>query len=129
MAGVASAAGALEQALKEGDEAAIEPGLAALAAALAPVLAGLARLPPAPPPPVATAPRDREALARHLSQLAELLRQQDMAAEASFAALRAQLGGGEAVDRLAEQLDRLDFVAAGKTLVEVAELLELKERE
>ncbi len=56
-------------------------------------------------------------------QLAELLRRQDMAAEASFAALRAQLGGGEAVERLAEQLDRLDFVGAAATLAEVVELL------
>ncbi|MCC7280703.1 MAG: hypothetical protein IT487_20640, partial [Chromatiaceae bacterium] len=128
MISVASAAAALEQALKEGDEAAIAPGLAALTAALAPVLAGLAQLPPAPPPPVATAPLDRAALAPHLSQLAELLRRQDMAAEASFAALRAQLGGGdwsEALNRLAEQLNRLDFSAAGETLAEVAELLEV----
>ncbi|MCC7280613.1 MAG: response regulator, partial [Chromatiaceae bacterium] len=123
MDSVASAAAALEQALKEGDEAALEPGLAALAAALAPVLAGLAQLPPAPPPPGATGPLDREALAPHLTQLAELLRRQDMAAEASFAALRAQLGGGEAVERLAEQLDRLDFVGAAATLAEVVELL------
>ena len=123
---VASAAAALEQALKEGDEAALAPGLAALAAALGPVLVGLARLPPAPPPPVATVPLDREALARHLSHLAELLRRQDMAAEASFAALRAQLGGGawsEALNRLAGQLDRLDFSAAAATLAEVAEHL------
>ncbi len=126
MISVASAAAALEQALKEGDEAAIEPGLAALAAALGPVLAGLAQLPPAPTSPVATVPLVREALASHLSQLAELLRRQDMAAEASFAALRAQLGDGdfsEALNRLAEQLNRLDFSAAAATLAEVGELL------
>ena len=122
-----AAAQALEQALKEGDQAAIEPGLEALAAALAPVLAGLARLPPAPPPPVATVPLDGAALTGHLSQLAELLRRQDMAAEASFAALRERLGAGDgsdALNRMAAQMDRLDFSAAAATLTEVAELLE-----
>ncbi|MCC7280440.1 MAG: response regulator, partial [Chromatiaceae bacterium] len=130
MAGVASAAAALEQALKAGDEAAIAPALAALTAALTPVLAGLAQLPPAPSstaaPPAVTAPLDQDALARHLSQLAELLRRHDMTAEASFAALRERLGGGDwsdALNRLAEQLDQLDFNAAASTLAEVVELL------
>jgi two-component system sensor histidine kinase/response regulator len=121
--GVTAAAQALEQALKAGDQAAIAPCLEALAAALAPVLAGLAQLPPAPPPPGATVPLDRAALAVHLSQLAELLRRHDMAAEACFAALREHLGGGETVDRLAEQLDRLDFSAAAATLTEVVQVL------
>ena len=127
MTGVTSAAQGLEQALKEGDQAAIAPCLEALAAAIGPVLAGLAQLPPAPPPPVATVPLDRAALTRHLSQLSELLRQNDMAAEASFAALRAHLGGGDgsaALNRMAEQMDRLDFSSAAVTLTEVAELLE-----
>jgi PAS domain S-box-containing protein len=119
MAGVTRASEALEQALTAGDQAAIAPGLAALAAALAPVLAGLAQLPPAPPPPVATASLDREVLARHLADLAKLLRRHDMAAEARFATLRAHLGNGEAVERLAGQMDRLDFGAAAATLAEV----------
>ncbi len=129
MDSVASAAAALEQALKEGDEAAIAPGLAALTADLTPVLAGLAQLPPASStaaPPAVTAPLDQDALARHLSQLAELLRRHDMTAEASFAALRERLDGGDwsdALNRLAEQLDRLDFSAAASTLTEVVELL------
>ncbi|HSM74995.1 MAG TPA: ATP-binding protein, partial [Desulfobacterales bacterium] len=57
--GVATAAEALEQALKGGDHDAGERGLEALAAALAPVLAGLAQLPPAPLPPAATAHPDQ----------------------------------------------------------------------
>ncbi len=132
MVSVATAAEALEQALKGDDHDAIEPGLEALAAALAPVLAGLEHLPSAPSPPVAMAPLVREALARHLSQLAELLRQQDMAAEDSFAALRAHLDSGDwsdALQRMEEQLDRLDFAAAGKTLAEVAGHLGFEEGE
>ena len=135
MVSVASAAAALEQALKAGDEAAIEPCLAALTAALTPVLAGLVQLPPAPSstaaPPAVTAPLDQDALARHLSHLAELLRRHDMTAEASFAALRERLDGGDwsdALNRLAEQLDRLDFSAAAATLAEVVGLLGGQER-
>jgi hypothetical protein len=63
-----------------------------------------------------------------VSELAELLRRQDMKAEACFAELRARLGAGEwseAMARLEQQLDRLDFAAAGTTLAEVAELLEI----
>ncbi|MFZ1538267.1 MAG: hypothetical protein WAT23_12900, partial [Chromatiaceae bacterium] len=66
------------------------------------------------------------------SQLAELLRQQDMAAEDSFAALRAHLDSGDwsdALQRMEEQLDRLDFAAAGKTLAEVAGHLGFEEGE
>ncbi len=128
MVSVATAAEALEQALRGGDHDAIQAGLEALAVVLAPVMAGLAQLPPAPPSPAAIPLLDGKALARHLSQLAELLRRQDMAAEASFAAIREHLGGGEAVERLAEQLDRLDFVAAAATLTEVVELLAGLER-
>jgi PAS domain S-box-containing protein len=126
MRGVATAAEALELALKGGDHDAGERGLEALAAALAPVLAGLAQLPPAPLLPAATLHLDQAALARHLSQLAELLRWQDMAAEASFAALRDHLGGGDwsdALNRMDEQLDRLDFSAAVSTLTELVALL------
>ncbi len=132
MVSVATAAAALEQALKEDDQAAIEPGLEALAAALAPVLAGLERLPPALPLSFDVGPLDRPLLERQCSELAELLRQQDMAAEDSFAALRAHLGGGDwsdALERMEEQLDRLDFSAAGKTLAEVAGLLGFEEGE
>ena len=129
MVSVAAAAEALEQALRGGDHDAIEAGLEALAVAWrAAFWPGWRSCRPRHHPGGHRAPR-REALARHLSQLAELLRRQDMTAEVCFAALREHLGGGEAVDRLAEQLDRLDFAAAGKTLVELAELLELKERE
>jgi two-component system, sensor histidine kinase and response regulator len=130
MDGVATAAEALEQALNGGDQDAIGRGLEAFTAALAPVLAGLAQLPPAPSstaaPPAVTAPLDQDALARHLSQLAELLRRHDMTAEASFAALRERLDGGDwsdALNRLADQLDRLDFSAAASTLTEVVERL------
>jgi PAS domain S-box-containing protein len=123
---VATAAEALEQALKAGDHDASERGLERLAAALALVLAGLAQLPPAPPPPAAIAALDHGALARHLSHLADLLRRHDMTAEASFAALREHLGSGDwsaALNRMAEQIDRLDFNAAAATLTEVSELL------
>jgi CheY-like chemotaxis protein len=125
---VAASAEALEQALKGGESHEIERCLVTLAAALRPVLAGLERLSPASPLPVAEGPPDRALLECQVSELAELLRRQDMKAEACFAELRARLGAGEwseAMARLEQQLDRLDFAAAGTTLAEVAELLEI----
>jgi PAS domain S-box-containing protein len=123
---VAASAEALEQALKRGENHEIERGLETLAAALAPVLAGLERLPPVSPLPVEIGPPDRPLLERQVSELAELLRLHDMKAEACFAELRARLGSGEwseTTARLQHQLDRLDFAAAGTTLAEVAALL------
>jgi hypothetical protein len=126
MSNVAAAAEALEQALKREESHAIERCLETLAAALAPVLAGLERLPAASPLAVDVGPLDHPRLARQLSDLARLLRRHDMKAEACFAELRVRLGAGEwseAMARLEQQLDRLDFAAAGTTLAEVAELL------
>jgi hypothetical protein len=69
-------------------------------------------------------------LERQVSELDELLHRQDMKAEDCFAEIRAHLGGGpwsDAMARLEQQLDRLDFGAAWTTLAEVAELLGLAE--
>ncbi|WP_295589994.1 Hpt domain-containing protein, partial [uncultured Lamprocystis sp.] len=126
MSNVAAAAEALEQALKREENRAIERCLETLAAALAPVLAGLERLPPTSPLAVDVGPLDHPRLERQLSDLAQLLRRQDMKAEACFAEFRECLGAGEWADamaRLEQQLDRLDFAAAGTTLAEVAEFL------
>jgi len=126
MSNIVAAAGALEQALKREESHAIERCLEMLAAALTPVLAGLERLPPASPLAVDVGPLDHPRLERQLSDLAQLLLQQDMRAEACFAEFRECLGAGEwayAMARLEQQLDRLDFAAAGITLGEVAELL------
>ena len=127
MSKVAAAAEALEQALKRGEEShAIERCLETLATALAPVQAGLERLPPASPLPVDLGPPDCVLLEPQVCELAELLRRHDMKAEACFAELRVRLGAGAwsaAMARLEQQLDRLDFAAAGTTLVEVAERL------
>jgi HPt (histidine-containing phosphotransfer) domain-containing protein len=123
---VVAAAEALEQALKREERHAIERCLETLAAALAPVLAGLERLPPVSPLVVDVGPLDHPRLERQLSALAQLLRRQDMKAEACFAELRECLGAGEWADamaRLEQQLDRLDFAAAVTTLAEVAEFL------
>jgi two-component system, sensor histidine kinase and response regulator len=124
---VAAAAEALEQALKREESHEIEPCLETLAAALMPVLAGLEGLPPASPRSDDVGPLDLPLLERQFSELAELLRRQDMKAEACFAEFRACPGAGEwseAMARLEQQLDRLDFSAAAATLTEVAELLE-----
>jgi hypothetical protein len=54
------------------------------------------------------------------------LREHNLKAEGCFATLQAHLGAGEwteAVARLEQQIDRLDFSAAASTLIEVAELL------
>jgi two-component system sensor histidine kinase/response regulator len=126
IAGVASAAEALEQALKREERSEIEHCLKTVAEVLMPVLAGLERLPPEPPSPVATGPLDRQVLERQISELATLLHQHNMKAENCFAMLRAHLGGGEwseALNRMEEQMDRLDFSTAASTLTEVAELL------
>jgi PAS domain S-box-containing protein len=123
---VAASAEALEQALKRGANHEIERCLETLAAAISPVLAGLERLPPAPPLPVDVGSPDPSLLEPQVCELAKLLRQQDMKAEACFAELRVRLGAGEcseAMVRLEQQLDRLDFAAARITLAEVAELL------
>ena len=128
MSNVAAAAEALEQALKREESHAIERCLETLAKALAPVQAGLERLPPASPLPVDLGPPDCALLGPQVCELAELLRRHDMKAEACFAELRVRLGAGawsEAMARLEQQLDRLDFAAAGTTLAEVAELLEM----
>jgi HPt (histidine-containing phosphotransfer) domain-containing protein len=123
---VAAAAEALEQALKREDHNTIERGMETLTASLAPVITGLEQLPPAPPLPVATGPIDRPLLEQQLSRLAELLRRHNLEADKCFAALREHLGAGEwseAVERLEQQIDRLDFSTAASTLTEVAELL------
>jgi len=126
MSTVVAAAEALERALKREESHEIERCLGTLAATLAPVLAGLERLPRASPLPVDVGALDHPRLERQLSDLAELLRRQDMKADARFAEFRECLGAGEwayAMARLEQQLDRLDFAAAGTTLAEVAELL------
>jgi CheY-like chemotaxis protein len=126
IAGVTSAAEALEQALKREEMSEIEHCLKTVAEVLTPVLAGLEQLPPVPPSPVATGPLDRQVLEQQISELATLLHQHNMKAGNCFATLRAHLGAGEwseAVNRLERQIDRLDFATAGKTLAEVAELV------
>jgi CheY-like chemotaxis protein len=127
---VAAAAEALEQALTREDSQAINEGLETLAAVLAAVLAGLEGLPPASPPASPStgdlAHPDRPLLERQFAELAELLRRHDMKAEACFAELRPHIAGDScsgALARLDQQLDRLEFAAAGTTLAEVAELL------
>ena len=123
---VASAAEAMEQALKREERSEIEHCLKTLAESLTPVLAGLERLPPVPPSPLATGPLDRPALERQISELATLLHQHNMKAENCFAVLQAHLGAGEwseAWNRLELQIERLDFTAAASTLTEVVELL------
>jgi two-component system sensor histidine kinase/response regulator len=130
MSKVAAAAAALEQALKQEEPHEINVCLETLAAALTPVLAGLERLPPASPLAFDVGPLDRPLLGHQFSELAELLRRQDMKAEACFAEVRARLGVGqwsEAMARLEQQLDRLDFAAARTTLAEVAKLLGIAE--
>jgi CheY-like chemotaxis protein len=123
---VAAAAEALEQALKREDHNTIERGMETLTASLAPVITGLEQLPSTPPLPVATGPIDRPLLEQQLTNLAELLRRHNLEADNCFATLRAHLGAGEwseAMNRMEEQMDRLDFAGAGKTLTEVAEIL------
>ena len=127
MGTVATAAAALEQALKREDRESITSCLKKLDTALTPVLAGLERLPPPLPPPVATGLLDRPQLEQQIFELATLLRMHDMRAEACFTKLRVHLEGGLAVERLAEQIDRLAYTTAGKTLAEIAELMRVEE--
>ena len=80
-------------------------------------------LPPVSPPPFTAGPLDRALLERQLAELAEMLYQKNLKAEKCFSALRAHLGDGEwseAVSRLEQQIDSLDFAAARKTLEELA---------
>ena len=124
--GVAAAADALDQALKQKKRDEIERCVEALATALTPVLAGLEQLPPVLPVPAATAPMDRRLLGQHLSELALLLRQNDLKAEDSFAELQAHLEAGEwseVMERLDKQIDKLDYAAARITLAELATIL------
>jgi two-component system sensor histidine kinase/response regulator len=67
---------------------------------------------------------DRALLDHQLAELAEMLNRKNLKAEKCFTALRAHLGVGEwsgALSRLEQQIDRLDFAAARKTLEELAE--------
>jgi|GEM_PF-3160324 len=123
---VAAAAGELEQVLRREDRASVPSCLEKLENALVPALAGLKRLPAPSPPPVAIGLPDRPLLEQQISELAALLRQHDMRAEACFATLRPHLEEGGAVERLAEQIDLMDYTAAGKSLAEVAELLRIE---
>ena len=125
MSGVVAAAEALERALKRGDHESVPLYLEKLENTLNPVLAGLERLPPPSPTPVATGRMDRPQLERRISELAGLLRQHDMRAVACFTTLRAYLEGGGVAEQLTEQIERLDFKAAGKSLAEIVELLSL----
>ena len=126
---VAAAAAALEQALKREDCESIPSCLEKLDNALTPVLAGLERVPPPSSPPVVIGLLDRSQLEQQITELATLLRLHDMKAEESFTKLRAFLGEESAVDRLAEQIDRLDYAEAGKSLAEIAELMRDEEVE
>jgi HPt (histidine-containing phosphotransfer) domain-containing protein len=126
MSAVAGAAEELERAVQREERENVPSCLKKLENALTPVLAGLERLPPMLPLPVTAAPVNRAALARQFSELASLLRQSDLRAEESFTGLRTHLGAGEwseAMERLEQQMDRLDFTAAGRTLAELAEIL------
>ena len=83
-------------------------------------------MPPASPLSFDVGTLDRPLLERQCSELAELLRRHDMKAEACFAEIRARSGVGQwsdAMTRLEQQLDRLDFSAAASTLAEVVKLL------
>jgi len=120
--GVATAAGALEQALKEAEREEIEQRLEALAIALAPVLAGLEQLPSAPSPTITPLSLDRPLLERQFSELVTLLKRGDMKAEACFSTLQAHLGVGkwsDALNRMARRIEQMDFTAAGMILEEV----------
>ncbi len=115
--GVESAASALEQAcLAGGTPQQWEPLLAAVEAALTPVLEGLRVLSgEAAAPPMAEQPADPEALAQALQRLTHLLRQGD--ADAAEALLQAQrmATGTEWVDKLkrvARAIADFDFDAA-----------------
>jgi len=123
--GVAAAAEALEQTLKREEHGEIDRGLEGLVDALTPVLTGLKQLPP-PSPVISSSPPDLSLLERQLAELATLLRQNSLAAEQCLSTISAHLGSGEwteALTRLEEDLNRLDFRAASQSLTVLAERL------
>jgi|GEM_PF-33113 len=125
---VASAASALELALKQQDSEELAPCLEALTTALTPVLAGITRLPPEPLPVLAAIPPDRIQLAARIKTLTALLKTSDMGAEECFADLSALLGAGAwspLLARLEQHLERLDWKAARENLTELARDLDL----
>jgi len=121
---VTAAAAALEDVLTQGDPDALPNRLEALAAALRPVLAGLARLPQPSSPAAAPTTLNPALLAPVLRRLAALVQQCDMAAEDCFVDLKAIVGAHAAspsMTALEQQLNRLEWDAAGKTVSTLAD--------
>jgi two-component system, sensor histidine kinase and response regulator len=124
MPAVTVAAAALEDALTHDDPDALPDRLEALAIALRPVLAGLARLPRAASPAAAPTTLDPDLLAPVLRRLAALVQQCDMAAEDCFVDLKAIVGARAAspsMTALEQQLNRLEWDAAGTTVAALAD--------
>ncbi|WP_295391774.1 ATP-binding protein [uncultured Thiodictyon sp.] len=127
MAVVTRAAAALEDALKREALELIPTHLEALEAALTPVLAGLARLPPAP---VADDPKvlDPDRLGPVLRQLATLVSHCDMAAAPCLAGLKVTLGAGAwspLVAQLEHQLGCFEWDSAQEILAALGRALDI----
>jgi two-component system sensor histidine kinase/response regulator len=125
-----AAAATLEAALKSGDRAAVGTLIDALEAAAAEVVGGLERLDSPAPARVETADETivkRAEVAPLVRELAALLREDNLAAEACFDRLAESLGpfrAGE-VERMRGAIDDLEFDVALDALRDVAEALEI----